>query len=117
MPLMSDEYQILATPVFKITLKKLNAFVTRKYSDKVAKSTKRIIKNKIQNILSSNPYTAPKSERLLALGITNYRQLIIDQHNIVFYRIDEQQKKVLLLAVMDSRQDLNKLLFETNIDY
>ena len=55
------------------------------------------------------------SERLLDLGVQEYRQLTVDEHNIVFYRVDTIRKKVILLAVMDSRQSIGKLLHEVNL--
>ena len=115
--LMTNEYQVLATPVFKITLRKLEAFLSRKYSNELAKKTKRSIKDKISIMLTSNPHIAPQSERLLELGVTDYHQLTVDKQNIIDFRIDEQQKTVVLIAVMDSRQDLQKLLFEVSIEF
>lgn len=65
--------------------------------------------------LSRNPFSAPISERLTALGFMDYRQLLIDQHNLIYYRIDEEANKVVLLLVMDSRQSIEQILYETTI--
>lgn len=111
----SNNYQILATPVFKITLKKLCTFLERKYGKAKANEAKNAIKLKIASTLQTDPYHAPVSERLIEFGIPDYRQLRIEQHNIVFFRVDESKKRVVLLAAMDSRQSIEKLLFETNI--
>lgn len=62
--------------------------------------------------LPNNPYIAPISDRLIDLGIKDYRQGLIDEHNIVFYRVDEENKQIMLLTVMDSRQNIQKLLSE-----
>jgi hypothetical protein len=43
---------------------------------------------------------------------TDYRQWQVDQHNLLFYRLDEQNQRIELLLLMDSRQNLQKLLFE-----
>lgn len=112
---MTAEYIIKATPVFKLCLKKLDTFLSRKFDEKVARNAKQSIKSKVQSQLASNPYSAPQSDRLLELGLTEYRQLVVGDHNIVFFRIEETTKTVILLAVMDSRQDLKKLLFEINL--
>lgn len=112
---MNSDYKIQATPVFKVSLNKLTHFLTRKFSATVAKAAKGNIKIKIQNQLSSAPFSAPPSDRLLALGVGDYRQLLVDEHNIVFYRIEENTKTVILLLAIDSRQDLEKLLFEVNL--
>jgi plasmid stabilization system protein ParE len=83
-----------------------------KYSSSLALEAKQAIKNSILENLTSNPHVAPISDRLIDIGINGYRQFSIDKHNIVFYRIDESKKQVVLLAVMDSRQSIQKLLSE-----
>jgi toxin ParE1/3/4 len=105
-------YSIEASPAFKITLNRLLAFLERKYSVELAKHTKTSIKSKVKTTLSHQPLSAPISPRLLELGIAEYRQLVIDDHNIVFYKVDKALKIVTLLAVMDARQSIEKLLFE-----
>ena len=113
--LTTIEYSIKVTPVFKLCLKKLNAFLTRKFNQNVASEAKQAIKSKVKSQLSGNPYSAPHSDRLLELGLTEYRQLLVDSHNVVFYRVDESTKTIILLLVIDSRQELKKLLFEVNL--
>ena len=113
--LTTIEYSIKVTPVFKLCLKKLNAFLTRKFNQNVASEAKQAIKSKVKSQLSGNPYSAPHSDRLLELGLTEYRQFLVDSHNVVFYRVDESTKTIILLLVIDSRQDLKKLLFEVNL--
>ena len=39
--------------------------------------------------------------------------MLVAQHNLVFYRVDEEASKVVLIAVMDSRQSIEQLLYET----
>lgn len=108
-------YQIVATPVFKSSLKRFRYFLENKYSLKFASKTIKDIKKRINENLSHNPEIAPISNRLVDLGITKYRQYKVDQHNLVFYRIDEEEKTVILLAVIDSRQSIQKLLFELTV--
>jgi toxin ParE1/3/4 len=110
-----DKYQIAASPIFKITLARFSAFLTRKYSASLASKTKKSVKSYIKKFLTINPHIGPPSERLIELGIKEYRQLTVDEHNIVFYRIDSVRKKVTLLAVMDGRQSIEKLLYEVNL--
>lgn len=112
--LMSEDYKVVATPVFKLTLKKLCAFLWRKHGATLASNTLDSIKQRVTK-LSGNPYLAPVSERLAALGFTDYRQLLIDQHNLIYYRVDEETHKVILVVAMDSRQSIEQLLYETTI--
>ena len=77
--------------------------------------TKQLIKQHISEKLSENPYVAPISNRLVELGLSDYRQYIVDKHNLVFYKINEDRKEVVLLAAMDSRQSIQKLLYELTL--
>ncbi len=108
----SKSYQIKATPTFKLSLKRLDSFLSRKYSAKHASTNKAFLREHIQKALTKQPYIAPVSQRLLDLGIANYRQWSVDKHNIIFYRVDDESAEVTLLLVMDGRQDIQKLLYE-----
>jgi len=105
-------YEITVSASFKITLKRLIDFLTTKHSLALAEETKQSIKKAILENLPTNPHFAHVSSRLIDLGIKEYRQYQIDEHNLVFYRVDEECKKIILLAVMDSRQSIQKLLSE-----
>lgn len=105
-------YEIVATPAFKHCLNRLCFFLTKKYSDDFAKITKKKIKKTIQDNLSENPYIAPVSNRLLDIGIPDFRQYVLDDHNILFYQVDDELEQVRLIAIMDSRQSIQKLLSE-----
>lgn len=109
---MSKSFQVVATPVFKATLKKLSAFLTRKHGAVVADDARNSIKQQVL-ALSLHPFSSPISERLAALGFMDYHQMQVAQHNLVFYRVDEEASKVVLIAVMDSRQSIEQLLYET----
>lgn len=113
---MSEVYQVIATPVFKTTVKQWHSFLRRKYGIETADQTLELVKQHTAK-LSAQPYIAPLSERLAVLGFTGYRQLVIDRRNLVFYRIDEQSKKVVLIALMDSRQSVEQLLFDVLMLY
>ena len=105
-------YQIVATPTFKLCLDRLIHFLEIKYSPQKAQNTKSLSKNILAKNLSQNPHIAPVSNRLLEIGIRDYRQYAVDEHSLVFYRINENEKQVVLIAVMDSRQSIQKLLLE-----
>ena len=105
-------YEIVATPAFKLCLDRLIHFLEIKYSPQKARKTKSHIKKVLAKNLSKNPLIAPVSNRLIDIGITEYRQYAVDEHNMVFYRINEPRKQVILLAVMDSRQNIQKLLLD-----
>ena len=108
---MNKPYTLLFSPSFKLSLPRQSYFLTQKYDDKFAKKNKQVIKSKLLT-LGSQPYIAPISERLLDLGINDYRQWTIDNHNIILYQIDEPSLSITLLLVMDVRQNIQKLLYE-----
>lgn len=111
----NEPYLIVASPIFKLSLQRLKAFLGMRFGENVARAASESIKAKIQAQLTTNPLVAPISERLFQLGLTDYRQFCVDEHNLVFFRIDTQQNEVQLLLVMDSRQSIQKLLFELNL--
>ncbi len=108
-------YQLIFTPVFKVTLRRLCHFLTRKYSEKLAIKTKVAIRKGIEEKLLGDPYVGPVCDRLLDLGVAGYRQLIVDKHNIVIYRVDTEREKIIVLLVFDSRQSIEKLLSDVNL--
>lgn len=112
---MSNRYQIVASPTFKVTLKKLLSFVAKKFNQSVAIETRQQLKTRVA-ALSENPQLGPVSERLSAFGITNYRQLLVDEHNLVFYRVCSATRKVILVLAMDSRQSIDQVLFEVMLE-
>jgi len=105
-------YEVIATPTFKLCLDRLSQFLQTKYSPQKARETKSNIKKVLAKNLSQNPLIAPVSNRLLEIGIRDYRQYPVDKNNMVFYRINEDKKQVVLIAAMDSRQSIQKLLLE-----
>lgn len=108
-------YQIIASPVFKLSLQRLEFFLANKYGVSYASEIKSQLKKQITTILPSNPYVAPVSQRLLDVGVSSYRQWSIDKNNLLFYSIDENLHQVTLLAVIDQRQSISKLLYEINL--
>jgi len=108
-------YELKFSPVFKITLRRLCSFLTRKYSSKLANDIKQQIRNEISDRLPSNPQLGPICDRLIDLGVPGYRQLLIGKHNTVVYRIDETSQHIIVLLVFDNRQSIEKLLNDVNL--
>lgn len=109
------EYSVVASHVFKLTLRKHQSFLRRKFSGELAAKTKSRIKQAVVEQLGCNPYLGRQSDRLLTIGLYDYREWLIDDHNLVLYRVDDEQKTVVLLLILDTRQSLQKLLFEVNL--
>lgn len=109
---MTKPYQLVATPVFKQSLKRLRQFLASHQGGDFAASNQCALQEKIARILPTQPRLAPVSERLAALGVVGYRQWFVDGHNVIFYRLDEAGERIILLLVMDSRQDIQTLLYD-----
>jgi len=112
---MSEPYRISASPVFRLTLRKLLAFVAKKHGDEVAIETRSTLKSRVDT-LKENPALAPISDRLAEFGFHDYRQLTVGKHNLIFYRIDEQKHEIVLVVAMDARQSVEQLLYEVTIE-
>ncbi|OBP13114.1 hypothetical protein A5320_19880 [Rheinheimera sp. SA_1] len=116
---MNNHYIIVASPLFKLSLQRLKAFLTAAASEQLATTKLADIQQQIGQQLPTQPPTheelAPICERLLKLGIPDYRQWQLDNHNLLFYRVNAAEQRIELLLVMDSRQSLCKLLFELNL--
>ena len=108
-------YKLVFSPVFKISLRRLKSFLLRKFSKKVSQAAQAKIRAAIEDTLASNPFLGSECDRLLDLGVVGYQQWVIDKHNTVIYRIDEQRKELVILLVFDSRQSLQKLLTDVNL--
>ena len=105
-------YTIIASETFKASVQRFRAFLSNKYGAEFAQLQVTLVRQNIEQQLPSNPKIAAISPRLLDIGIAEYRQWHIDKHNLLFYKVDSNRKEVQLLALMDSRQNIQKLLFE-----
>ncbi|MFC2992521.1 MULTISPECIES: type II toxin-antitoxin system RelE/ParE family toxin [Halomonas] len=61
--------------------------------------------------LSSRPDTYPVCRLALELGISHYRELLIDGYRVI-YRLWPEQGKVSIYLFAHQRQDFKQLLFE-----
>ena len=111
----SEFYRVEASSVFKLSTRRFRSFIEHNYSESIADNVITNIKNRIKEQLPINPKIGPISERLLSLGIADYRQWLVDDYNLVFYKVDEANQKVELLLLMSTKQNIRKLLFEVNL--
>lgn len=111
----TELYTIKASRVFRLSATRFRSFLENKYSASLADNVIADLKTKINEQLSVNPKVGPISDRLLNLGVADYRQWLVDGHNLVFYKVDDANRKVELLLVMSTKQSIRKLLFEVNL--
>ncbi|KPD20435.1 hypothetical protein [Idiomarina zobellii] len=111
----SEFYRVEASRVFKLSTRRFRSFIEHNYSESIADKVIANIKDRIKEQLPVNPKIGPISERLLSLGVADYRQWLVDDYNLVFYKVDEANQKVELLLLMSTKQNIRKLLFEVNL--
>lgn len=112
---MPNEFQVIYTPVFKSTLSRLCYFLSHNYSEELANNVREQIRNSINKKLAINRFLGAVSERLMSIGIKEYRQFMVAEHNLIFYKIEKD--KLVILAVMDTRQNISDVLYNAMLNY
>lgn len=101
------KYTIIRTDTADVGIRKIVLYVAANFGNKVALEKLDDIEKKI-NELVDNPYIGldPKYPVLKRQG---YKVLILEK-DLVFYKIDESKKEVMIYAVVDQRQDYLNIL-------
>lgn len=96
------KYEILRTDTADAGIRRIILYVAQNFGNDIALEKLDEIEDNI-SLLADNPYigSEPKYPVLKRQG---YKVLILEK-NLVFYKIDEQNKKVIIYAVVDQRQD------------
>lgn len=95
-------YKIIRTDTADVCLRKIVLFIAKNFGNDVALEKLDYIEEEI-NKLSSNPYIGT-DPRYLVLKKQGFKVLILKK-DLVFYKIDEENKVVTIYAVVDERQD------------
>ena len=96
------KYEVIRTDTSDVGIRKIILYVAQNFGNTVALEKLDEIEKRILD-LGDNPYigTVPK---YLVLKRQGYKVLILKK-DLVFYKIDEENKKVVVYAVVDQRQD------------
>ena len=96
------KYKLLRTATADASIRKLILYIAQNFGNETALEKLDQLENQIL-CLADNPYlgTTPKYPLLARQG---YKVLIWEK-DLVFYKIDEQNKEVIIYAVVDQRQD------------
>lgn len=97
-----DKYTLLRTDTADSLIHKIILDIAEKFGAEVALDKLDELENQIM-LLAENPYmgTVP---RYMILRRQGYKVLVTEK-NLVFYKINEIQKVVIVYAVVDQRQD------------
>lgn len=96
------KYNIIRTDTADAGIRKIILYVAANFGNQVALEKLDDIEKRI-NVLSDNPYIGVDT-RYPVLKRQGYKVLILEK-NLVFYKIDESKKEVVIYAVVDQRQD------------
>ena len=96
------KYHIIRTDTADAGIRKIILYVAQNFGNDVALKKLDEIEKRIFS-LGDDPYIGTEP-RYLVLKRQGYKVLILDK-DLVFYKIDETNKKVIVYAVVDQRQD------------
>ena len=96
------KYKVMRTDTADAGIRKIILYVAQNFGNKVALEKLDEIEKRILE-LGEDPYIGT-SPRYLFLKRQGYKVLILDK-DLVFYKIDEENKTVIVYAVVDQRQD------------
>lgn len=96
------KYSIIRTDTADAGIRKIILYVAQNFGNDVALKKLDEIEKRIL-CLEDDPYIGAEP-KYLVLKRQGYKVLILDK-DLVFYKIDEDNKKVIVYAVVDQRQD------------
>ena len=96
------KYKVLRTDTADSLIRKIILYVAERCGNDVALEKLNALETSIL-ALADNPYIGT-DPRYMVLKRQGYKVLITEK-DLVFYRIDEDQKEVTIYAVFDQRQD------------
>jgi len=99
---MKVDYEIYRTETADLSLRKIILYIASNFSNDVALSKLDEIEAGI-NRLSTSPYLGALAKEPV-LKRKGYRVLVLEK-NYVFYKIEENRKRIIVSLITDQRQD------------
>ena len=96
------KYEVIRTDTADAGIRKIILYVAQNFGNTVALEKLDEIEKRILD-LGDDPYIGVVP-RYLVLKRQGYKVLVLEK-DLVFYKIDEENKKVVVYAVVDGRQD------------
>lgn len=96
------KYEVLRTDIADAGIRKIILYVAQNFGNEVALEKLNQIEKEILK-LGDDPHIGTEP-RYLVLKRQGYKVLILEK-DLVFYKIDEDNKRVIVYAVVDQRQD------------
>lgn len=105
---MNDErYTVLRTDKADSLIRKIVLYIAERFGPEIAKEKLDELEQAILG-LGDNPYLGT-DPRYMILKRQGYKVLILKK-DLVFYKIDETRKEVVVYAVIDQRQDILSII-------
>ena len=101
------KYKVIRTEVADSQIKSIILYISEKFGKDVALEKLDYLEKCISE-LEDNPYIGMEPKYLL-LKRQGYKVLIIEK-NLVFYKVNENRKEVVIYAVIDQRQDFLNII-------
>ena len=96
------KYKVIRTDTADAGIRKIILYVAQNFGNDIAIEKLDYIEKRILE-LGDDPYIGT-DPRYLVLRRQGYKVLILEK-DLVFYKIDEERKNVIIYAVVDQRQD------------
>ena len=101
------KYEVIRTETADVGIRKIILYIAQNFGNSVALEKLDELEKRILE-LGDDPYIGAEP-RYLVLKRQGYKVLILEK-DLVFYKIDETNKKVIVYAVVDQRQDYVNIL-------
>ena len=101
------KYKVIRTDTADAGIRKIILYVAQNFGNTVALEKLAEIEKRIL-ALGDDPYIGTEP-RYLVLKRQGYKVLVLEK-DLVFYKIDEENKNVVIYAVVDQRQDYINIL-------
>lgn len=96
------KYKVIRTETADVQIRKIILYVAENFGSTIALQKLEELEQNILD-LGTNPFKG-KEPHYPVLKRQGYKVLILEK-NLVFYKINEEQKEIIIYAVVDQRQD------------
>ena len=103
----NDKFQVKIAPVAVKDLKEIILYIKRQ-NPTAAQNLAQTIRNKINTVLSTNPYLCPLVTRFPVLMAAGYRRLVVHKNYTVLFIISDQTVEV--RHIWHNKRDFNLLI-------
>lgn len=90
-------------------LRNIHAYVASQFSEKFTHKVYTDIRDAILR-LEDNPHLGHTIPQIAHLGMTDFRQIVVEKRNKVVYQIDSGKKRLYIYLICSERQDFDTAL-------